>query len=142
MTMAEELEAFRAYVTRALPRARITKDVDGWPIVPGRHGRLEWRGAEWRTGEARIYAHTDRARMVARLLAVKGVHRCQTGDTEATVWIQAEDAVAVKAVGELLRLRYRTARVWTPEQRRAVAERFQTRLQSDFRPPHAATAVW
>ncbi len=50
----EESELFRGYVTRALPRARILKDTDDWPIVPGRNGRLEWRGPE-SDGEHRVY---------------------------------------------------------------------------------------
>lgn len=28
------------------PRTRLVADAEGWPIVPGRYGRLEWRGVE------------------------------------------------------------------------------------------------
>ena len=79
---------FSAIIVPALgPRTRVVADVEGWPLVPGRLGRLEWRGVEAGEGPARgtrrVYAYTPRRRMIARLLAVPGVHRWQTGDDEA-----------------------------------------------------------
>jgi hypothetical protein len=88
-------------------------DVEGWPMVLGRYGRLEWRGVEAGEGSAhgtrRIYAYTPRRRMIARLLAMPGVHRWQTGDAEAAVWIAAEDVAALRMVARLLRIRVRRA---------------------------------
>jgi len=64
-------------------------------MVPGRYGRLEWRGVEAGEGPARgtrrIYVYTPRPRMIPRLLAVAGVHRWQMGDDEAALWLAADD---------------------------------------------------
>jgi hypothetical protein len=35
---------FSGAITAALPRARIKLDGEGWPFVPARYGRIEWRG--------------------------------------------------------------------------------------------------
>ncbi len=105
---------FSAIIVPALgSRTRLVADVEGWPMVPGRYGRLEWRGVEAGEGPAhgtrRIYADTPRRRMIARLLAMPGVHRWQTGDDEAAVWIAAEDVAAIRTVAGLLRTRVRRA---------------------------------
>jgi hypothetical protein len=67
---------------RALPgvrasRLRIVSDPEGWPMIPGRYGRMEYTGGDT------LAVFTDRPRLVARLLAVPGVRRHQTGDGEA-----------------------------------------------------------
>jgi hypothetical protein len=103
-----EVDAFQRIIHAALgPRARVMRDAEGWPLVPARYGNLHWRGCEWRTGEARVWAFTDRARLVTKLLAIPGVHRWQTGDTEAAAWIRAADAVTIRAVAALLKTRRR-----------------------------------
>jgi hypothetical protein len=105
-----EHETFRAIILPILgPRTRITGDAEGWPMVPGRLGRLESRGAEASGAPRRVYAYTNHRRLIRRLLAIPGVHRCQIGDTEAAVWIAAEDAEAIRAVARLLRTRVRRA---------------------------------
>lgn len=97
---------------RALPaRFKVTADAEGWPLVPGRYGRLEWRGAESATGQHRLYAYTDRPRMIARLRALAGLHPQQIGDTEAVFRLREDDAAALRAVADLLRLRQRRAPV-------------------------------
>ena len=68
--------------------------------MQGRTGRLEWRGGAV-DGTARVYAFTDRAKMIAKLLAIPGVHRHQIGDQEAAGWIAAEDRAALRAVAAL-----------------------------------------
>src|SRR5215471_17088775 len=87
-------------------RARITVDSDGWPLVRGRYGRLEWRG-EPEPGQEprspRIYAYTDRKRILFKLSAVPGVRPCQIGDDEGTVSVLATDHGAVLACARLLR---------------------------------------
>jgi hypothetical protein len=79
----------------------------------GRYGRLEWRGVEAGEGPAhgirRVYAYTPRGRTIARLLAVAGVNRWQTGDDEAAVWIAAEAVAALRTVARLFRTRVRRA---------------------------------
>ena len=94
-------------------RTRLVADVEGWPLVSGRYGRLEWRGVEAGEGPARgthrVYAYTPHRRMIARLMVVPGVHRWQTSDAEAAVWIAAEDVAALRMVARLLRTRVRRA---------------------------------
>lgn len=98
--MTVERALFARYVGAALgPRVRITKDADGWPLAPGRMGRLEWRGAERDSGEHRLYCYTSRRRIIAKLRAVPGVHPAQIGDDEAAFWIPAGDAQAVRGGG-------------------------------------------
>jgi hypothetical protein len=88
---------------------RDPREAEGWPEAPARYGNLHWRGREWKMGEARIYAYTDRTRLIARLLAIPGVHRWQIGDREAAVWMAADDSEAIRAVAGLLRVRVRRA---------------------------------
>ena len=54
------------------------RDVEGFPVIQGRLGRIEWHDEERR--ELAVY--TDRLRLFARLLAIPGVKRHQTGDQE------------------------------------------------------------
>jgi hypothetical protein len=112
--LRHERAPFRAFVEQALgPRIRIRVDAEGWPLSPGKYGRLEWRGVEGGAGRdrgsSRLYAYTDRPRLIARLSAVPGVHRHQIGDQEAAFWVAASDYGAIHAAGQLLRLRVRRA---------------------------------
>ncbi len=50
---------------------------EGWPVIPGRYGRLEWHDGET------VAVYSDRPRLCARLWAVPGIHRWQVGDQEA-----------------------------------------------------------
>jgi hypothetical protein len=136
MSAADEIELFRQYVTRALPRARILKDTDDWPIVPGRNGRLEWRGPE-SDGTHRVYIHCR----PTRVAAIPGVQRHQIGDNEAVFWLRADDTKALQAVAALLRLRYK--RVLTPEQRLAPPPRTSRGPQAsrETRPQERQKAV-
>jgi hypothetical protein len=105
VTRATEAEQFREIVARHLGRARVILDAEGWPMVPGRFGRLEWRGAE-PDGEIRVYAYTD-ARMVSKLRALPGVRSCRIGDGEAVFSCRADDASAVQALAGLFKLKRR-----------------------------------
>ena len=109
----EEWARFEPLVLAAFgPRVRRIRDAEGWPLVPGQYGRIEWRGVEAEggagvTGTSRLYAYTDRPRMIAKLRAIPGAHPHQIGDKEAAFWIAADDQPALQAVGVLLRLRVR-----------------------------------
>jgi hypothetical protein len=116
MRLTDELQAeretFRAIIRPALgPRARVTLAPEGWPMVPGRYGHLEWRGVEAGAGPARrdrrVYAFTGRARMIAKLYALRGVHRWQMGDAEAGVWIAADAVEGLRGAARLLQTRIR-----------------------------------
>ncbi len=51
-------------------------DSEGWPIIQGRAGRIEWHD------DGALAVYTDRRRMFEKLWAIPGVRRLQTGDTE------------------------------------------------------------
>jgi hypothetical protein len=57
-------------------RYRVTLEAEGWPIIPGKLGRLEWHDG----GALGVY--TDRPRVFTRLWAIPGVRRWQVGDRE------------------------------------------------------------
>jgi hypothetical protein len=93
--MRQTTEQRAAHITlAALAKGyRVVKDLEGWPVVPGKYGRLEHDGHA-------LTAYTDRPRLHARLLATPGVVRHQRGDTELRV-VLAEGAVP--AVARLFR---------------------------------------
>jgi hypothetical protein len=57
-------------------RYRISTDHQGFPLIPGRYGRIEWFDGR----ELAVYC--DHPRLFAKLWAVPGVRRHQTGDNE------------------------------------------------------------
>ena len=57
-------------------RYRMSKDAEGFPIIPGRYGRIEWFDGR----DLAVYC--ERPRLFAKLWAVPGVRRHQTGDHE------------------------------------------------------------
>jgi len=64
---------------RALARPhqfRVRLDAEGYPVIPGRYGQIEWfDGTD-------LAVYSDRPRLFARIWAIAGVGRHQTGDTE------------------------------------------------------------
>ena len=57
-------------------RFRVRADAEGFPVVPGRYGRIEWfDGSD-------LAVYSDRPRLFGKLWAIPGVMRHQTGDTE------------------------------------------------------------
>jgi hypothetical protein len=89
-------------------RVRITRDVEGFSIAPGRLGRLEYLGRE-RDGRERLYVFTARPRVIAKLALIPGVHRHQVGNGEARLWLAAGDVDALRAVARIVRTRLRRA---------------------------------
>jgi hypothetical protein len=62
---------------QALPgRYRVVADPEGWPMIPGRAGRIEVHDT------ATLAVYTDRPRLFAKIWCIPGVRRHQTGDTE------------------------------------------------------------
>ena len=57
-------------------RFRVQLDVEGFPLIPGRYGQIEWFDGK------DLAVYTNRPRLFARLWAITGVRRHQTGDTE------------------------------------------------------------
>ena len=81
-------------------RYRVLRDGEGFPVIPGRLGRIEWHDPEGR--ELAVY--TDRPRLFARLLALPGVRRHQTGDHELRALFPVE---ALPQVARLIKARRR-----------------------------------
>ena len=65
-------------------RYRVISDLDGWPTIPGKLGRLEWHD------NGHLVVCTDRPRLFARLWVLPGVQRWQVGDQEARALVPAE----------------------------------------------------
>lgn len=65
---------------------RIVRDSEGCPAIPGRLGRIEWHDPEGR--ELAVY--TDHPRVFARLFALPGIKRHQTGDHEVRALFPVE----------------------------------------------------
>src|SRR5919197_6459289 len=75
--LSPQQQAIEQLRTHATPyRFRVQADVEGFPIIPGRHGRIEWFDGR----ELAVYS--DRPRVFAKLWAISGVRRHQTGDRE------------------------------------------------------------
>src|SRR5262245_4083481 len=55
---------------------RVTQDIEGWPVIEGRLGRIEYHDG------LDLAVFTDRPRMHAKILAIQGLRRHQSGDTE------------------------------------------------------------
>jgi hypothetical protein len=92
---AEQLTAAKELSAAALGY-RVIADAEGWPISPGKYGRLEHLGA------GQLAAFTDRRLIRSKLLAAPGATRHQLGDTELRVLLSPP---AVPAVARLLRCR-------------------------------------
>jgi hypothetical protein len=59
---------------------RVTPDIEGWPMIEGRLGRIEW--SDPMPGMVTLAVFTDRRRMHAKILAIPAIQRHQTGDDE------------------------------------------------------------
>jgi len=86
-------------------RFRVRADAEGFPIIPGRYGQIEWFDGQ------DLAVYTNRPRLFARLWAIPGVRRHQTGDTEMRALFPAE---ALRQVAAVIKARRR--RTLSPEE--------------------------
>jgi hypothetical protein len=69
-------------------RLRVQADAEGFPVIPGRYGQIEWYcdGVNcWSCalpGQFALAVWSDRPRLFEKLWAIPGVKRHQTGDQE------------------------------------------------------------
>jgi hypothetical protein len=116
------LERRAAEQLRALAkphRFRVRLDVEGFPVIPARYGQIEWfDGAD-------LAVYTDRPRLFARLWAIPGIRRHQTGDTEMRAVFPP---AALQQVARVIKARRR---------RTLSAEEARRR---GFKPTHRATS--
>ncbi len=102
--LSEHQLAAQQLRTLAKPyRFRVQADAEGFPIIPGRYGQIEWFDAP----ELAVY--TTRPRLFAKLWAIPGVKRHQTGDTEMRAVFPPEALRQVAAVIRARRKRTQTS---------------------------------
>ena len=75
-----------------LLRLRIMRNAEGFPVIPGRYGQIEWFDGE------DLAVYSDRPRLFAKLWAIPGVRRHQTGDQEMRAIFPPEALEQVAAV--------------------------------------------
>ena len=80
-------------------RFRVRADAEGFPIIPGRYGQIEWFDGR------DLAVYTDRPRLFAKLWAIPHVRRHQTGDTEMRAVFSPEAIEQVAAVVKARRRR-------------------------------------
>jgi hypothetical protein len=95
----EQAEAFAWLRTlAAASRLRVRPDDEGWPVIPGRLGQIEYHDGR------DLAVFTDRPRLHAKLWAIPGVRRHQTGDQEMRALFPPE---ALEQVAGVVRARHR-----------------------------------
>jgi len=83
-------------------RFRVQADAEGFPIIPGRYGRIEWHcdGVNCHScalpGQVALAVYTERPRLFSKIWSIPGVRRHQTGDSEirAVFPVEALEQVA------------------------------------------------
>jgi hypothetical protein len=88
-------------------RLRVQLDLEGFPMIPGRYGRIEW------FDDKDVAVYTDRPRLFAKLWAILGIRRHQSGDTEMRAVFPPE---ALDQVARVIQARRR--RTLSPEEAR------------------------
>ena len=112
-------------------RFRVQADAEGFPVIPGRHGQIEWYcdGVNCSScllpGQFALAVYTDRARLFTKLWAIPGVKRHQTGDTEMRAVFPAEALEQVATVIRARRKRTQTSPKSLQNLRPRVTSRFQ-----------------
>lgn len=95
-------------------RLRVRADAEGFPVIPGRLGQVEW------TGGPNLAVYCNRPRLFQKLWAIPGVRRHQTGDTEMRAVFLPE---AIEQVAAVIRARRRReGRPLSPEAARRLRE--------------------
>jgi len=117
-------------------RFRVQLDAEGFPVIPGRYGQIEWYcdgvncaaragGFCALPGQFALAVHTDRPRLFEKLWAIPGVKRYQTAEMEMRAVFPPE------ALGQVARvIKARLRRTLAPEEAR----------QRGFKPTHRATS--
>jgi hypothetical protein len=75
---------------------RIVTDPEGFPMIPGKLGQIEWCDPAGR----QLTVYSDRPRVFQRIWVIPGVRKHQTGDTEMRAHLDpalAEVALVIRA---------------------------------------------
>ena len=104
---AEQADAVAQLRALAKPyRFRVQPDAEGFPVIPGRYGRIEWYcdGVNCHScplpGQFALAVYSDHSRLFEKLWAIPGVTRHQTGDAEMRAVFPPE---ALEQVAEVIR---------------------------------------
>lgn len=123
----EQRAAFAQLKALARPlRLRVVRDVEGFPVIPGRYGQIEryCDGVDSHScrlpGQFALAVYTDHPRLFQKLWAIPGVKRHQTGDGEMRAVFLSE---AIEPVAAVIRARRRRiGRSLSPEAARRLRE--------------------
>ncbi len=133
----DQAAAFRQLRALARPfRFRVVPDAEGWPMIPGRLGRIEIQcdGEDCHgcpvSGPA-LAVYTDRPRLFPKLWAIPGVRRWQTGDAEMRAVVPAE-AETLALVAGVVRARRRRRPTTSPA---SLQNLRRPRMGTTSRPP-------
>ena len=122
----DQVAAFRQLRTLAAPnRFRVVPDTEGWPLIPGRLGQIEWHDS------FQVAVYTNRPAMIRRLLALPGAERHQIGDQEARILISPD---AVAGAARVIRARRKRAHGASAEVLTRARERARTLHGATLRP--------
>jgi hypothetical protein len=100
-------------------RFRVVKDPEGFPMIPGRLGTIEYHDGQ------SLAIYSDRPRLFARLWALPGLRRWQVGDQEARGLFPMESLPSVAAL-----IRARRRRPGSPAAALRMRERALARATS------------
>ena len=113
-------------------RFRIQADAEGFPIIPGRYGQIEWYcdGVNCCScalpGQFALAVYTTRPRLFPKLLAIPGMKRHHTGDQEMRAVFPPE---ALDQVAKVIKAR-RRRRALAPEEARRLGAKTAYRATS------------
>src|SRR2546425_9901453 len=74
-------------------RFRVEADAEGFPIIAGRYGQIEWFDGH------DLAVYTNRPRLFPKVWSIPGVRRHQTGDSEMRAVFAPEDRAAGRSGG-------------------------------------------
>jgi hypothetical protein len=128
-TLEQQRAALQLGAIATPHRLRVVADPEGFPVIPGRYGQIEWYcdGVQcWSCalpGQLALAVYTDRPRLFERLWAIPGVKRHQGGASEMRAVFPPE---ALAQVAAAIKARHKRA-LTTEEARRR-----------GFKPTHSA----
>jgi len=120
LTLEQQHAALRLGALASPHRFRVVADPEGFPIIPGRYGQIEWYcdGVQcWSCalpGQFALAVYTDRPRLFEKLWAIPGVKCHQTGAAEMRAVFSPE---ALEQVAAAIKARHKRA-LSTDEARR------------------------
>ena len=112
-------------------RFRVQADAEGFPIIPGRHGQIEWYcdGVNCSScllpGQFALAVYTDRPRLFSKIWSIPGVRRHQTGDSEMRAVFPLE---ALEQVAKVIRARRKRTQT-SPKSLQNLRPRVSSRSQ-------------